>query len=174
MEKDKCGNKKEGELSVVKSETYAVIDGLNMAFARNDGTARLSDLLSIYKRASKEYDKIEIIIDASARHIIDDKTGLENLIRKGKIVLGPAGIDGDDLIWLRASSLYEKGNIVSIISNDMFPIRRSVDENIPVESVATSMFQDGEIYFLKRTTRHKNKDTMHSLKSRVHLVEVKS
>jgi hypothetical protein len=167
-------NEKESGLSIVKSETYAVIDGLNMAFARNDGIARLSDLFSIYKYASTRYDKIDIIIDASARYRIDDKTSLENLIRKRKIVLGPAGIDGDDLIWLRARSLYEKGNIVSIISNDMFPVRRSIQENIPVESIAISMFQDGEIYFLKRTTRNKNKDTMRSLKSIVHLVEVKA
>ena len=104
-------------------------------------------------RISKDYFKYEIIADASARHRIDNRVEFERLVKNGKIVLSPAGIEADDLIWMRARSLYEMGYEVSIISNDMFPLRRSEEENIPILSVTVSRFNDGRIYFLTR--RHK-------------------
>ncbi len=172
METEEFSYENEREVSAQQKKTYAVIDGLNGAFSRNDGVARLSDLVAISKRISNEYDRYEIIVDASARHKIDNKTEFERLIKKGKVVLSPAGIDGDDLIWMRAKSLFKKGYLVSIVSNDMFPVRRSMEENISISSVVISIFYDGEIYFLKRKPRGKIPASAPLMESEIHLVEV--
>ena len=133
MESEEVVCLKEKKIDDVNRETYAVIDGLNVAFSRNDGVARLSDLIAVAKTISGKFSKYETIVDASARHRIDNKVELEHHIENGKITLCPAGIDGDDLIWSRAKSLYEKGFKVSIISNDMFPVRRRKEESIPID-----------------------------------------
>jgi len=172
MQTEEFSYENESEPGSHKKETFAVIDGLNVAFSRNDGTARLSDLLAIGKRISNEYDRFEILVDASARHKIDNKSEFERLIKRGKIVLCPAGIDGDDLIWLRAKSLFKKDYLVSIVSNDMFPVRRSVEENVPISSVVVSIFHDGEIYFLNRKSKDKITATVPLRESEIHLVEV--
>ncbi len=172
METEVLSYKNEREVNPQKKETYAIIDGLNGAFSRNDGIARLSDLVAIGKRISSEYDRFEIVVDASARHRIDNKIEFERLIKKGKVILCPAGIDGDDLIWIRAKSLFEKGYQVSIVSNDMFPMRRSIEENISVASVVISIFPDGEIYFLSRKSKTKIATREPTIESEIHLVEV--
>lgn len=172
METEELSYENEREMSGRIKKTYAVIDGLNGAFSRNDGIARLSNLIAISKRISNVYDFSEIIVDASSRHKIDNKSEFERLIKKGKVVLCPAGIDGDDLIWLRAKSLFEKGYLVSIVSNDMFPLRRSVEENIPIASVVISIFQDGDIYFLNRKPKDKIAPTVPLIEREIHLVGV--
>lgn len=145
------------EVNVREKQTYAIIDGLNAAFSRGDGVARLSDLMAISNRVKEEYCKYEIIADASARHRIDNRGEFVHLVKIGKIVMGPAGIDGDELIWKRAKSLEEKGYEVSIISNDKFPARRSITENVPISSVVFSFFSEEDIYFFKRNPNKKIK-----------------
>ncbi len=106
-----------------KAKRYALIDGLNIALSRNDKIARLLDLLLVESKLKEQFDAVEIIIDASARYVIDDRTNFDMLVEKSRIIMGPAGIDCDDLIWARAKSLVAKGHKVTIVSNDMFPVR---------------------------------------------------
>lgn len=156
MDNEKFGSANIGEKGDQISKKYALIDGLNGAFSRNDGKARLGDLLSISRTLKDEFDYVEIIADASARHKIDNKIEFERLIRDGRVQLCPAGVDGDDLIWIRAKSLTDKGHVVTIVSNDMFPIRRARIEKVSVSSMVVSIFPDGQVYFLERSTTMKD------------------
>ncbi len=144
----------------IKNETkrYALIDGLNIAFARNDRKARLIDILSTKLSLKDRFDIVEIIIDASARYALDDKKNFDILVGGSKIIMCPAGIDCDDLIWARSKSLVAKGHEVTIVSNDMFPVRRAVIDNLDVSNLAVSIFPDGDIYFLKRNSKNANKN----------------
>ena len=174
MEAEEFGYNRGTEVSSQQKKTYAVIDGLNVAFARNDGVARLSDLVAISKHISNEYDKFDIIADASARHKIADQIGFDSFVKRGKIQLCPAGIDADDLIWMRVKSLCKKGYQVSIVSNDMFPVSRSKKEGICVASVVVSIFHDGDIYFITRNINRYPIVKAPLTGGEVHLVELQS
>ncbi len=133
-----------------QTASVVIVDGLNVAFARNSGKARLSDLMNTVKLLEQTYSVVEVVVDASARHRIDDIDMLEELIKAGKIVLCPGGIEADELIWKRAISLIDAGREVTIITNDMFPIRRAEKESRKISNIAVSIFPDGSIYLLPR------------------------
>lgn len=171
MDNDGLNKTSQEDVKEIQHMDYAIIDALNGAYSRNDGKARLSDLLSIAKLLNKEYDRIEIIADASARHKIDNKSEFERLVRAGKIQLCPAGVDGDDLIWMRAKSLSTKEHSVTIISNDMFPIRRAKGEHTSISNKVVSIFPDGEIYFIERSA-NRYEASNRSSRGQVQMIEL--
>jgi hypothetical protein len=131
-------------------EGYALVDGLNIAFSRNGRKPRLGDLLSTVKILERRYKIVDVVMDASVRHMIDDRDMLEELVSEGRIVLCPAGVEADELIWQRALSVGSKGKKVTVVTNDMFPIRRGERERRSLSNLAVSIFPDGEIYLLSR------------------------
>ena len=91
-------------------ETYAIVDGMNVALARNDKhKARLGDILNMIHKLEETYDNIETYVDASIMYRIDNINNLRSLINKGKIYQCAAGITADEVIWQRAVDLSKKG-----------------------------------------------------------------
>ena len=89
----------------IKDRKIVLIDGLNVAYSRNDRKARLTDIVSTERALKKHFDVVETYIDASARYKIDDEKSLNELVKKNRIILCPAKVSADDLIWVRAVSL---------------------------------------------------------------------
>lgn len=141
-------------LELVKGKRIAIIDGLNVAYSKNDKKARLSNILAVEKTLKKTFDTVEIIVDASARHQIDDNKALESMIRKNKIFMCPANIDGDDLIWVRSASLVEQGASVWIVTNDRFPVVKAEKSGIYVRNLTIIIWPSGEIYMLERNIKY--------------------
>lgn len=136
-----------------KLNRYALVDGLNIAFARNGKKARISDLLNTIGTLEREYLFVEVVVDASSRYRIDDRDVLDELILEGRVILCPAGVEADELIWRRATSLNDDKKQVVIVTNDMFPTRRNKSENRQISNIAVSIFPDGTIYLLTRGRR---------------------
>jgi hypothetical protein len=136
----------------------ALVDGLNVAFARNSNKAIMADLLNTIRALEKEYQYVEVVVDASSRYRIDDRDVLDELVLEGKVILCPAGVEADELIWRRAISLNEERRQVVIVTNDMFPIRRNKRENRQISNIAVSIFPDGRIYLLPRCNKELEHD----------------
>ena len=149
-----------GELAT--RETYALVDGMNVALARNNnGKARLCDILNVTYNLERSYERIETYADASIRYRIDDITTFDSLVREGKIYLCPAGITADELIWQRAISLSKRGWGATIISNDMFPVKKYSPELTKIRNLTVSIIGESEIYLIERNivllnTRYRN------------------
>ena len=141
-----------------KLTRYALVDGLNVAFARNSKKAIMADLLNTIGTLEKEYQCVEVVVDASSRYRIDDRDVLDELVLEGKIIQCPAGVEADELIWMRAIFLNEDKKQVVIVTNDMFPIRRNKRENRRISNVAVSIFPDGKIYLLPRDNKESEHD----------------
>lgn len=139
------------ETDLTNGETYALVDGMNVALARNDnGEARLGDILNIIHKLEEAYDNIETYADASIRYRIDDIRTLDSLVREGKIYLCPAGITADELIWKRAVSLSIRGVETTIVTNDMFPVKRYSVETRNIRNLTAAIIKGGEIYLIER------------------------
>ena len=138
-----------GEL--INRETYALVDGMNVALARNNNRkARLGDILNVIYNLKRSYDRIETYADASIRYRIDDIAAFSSLVRDGKIYLCPAGITADELIWQRAISLSRRGWETTIISNDMFPVKKYSAELTKIRNLTVSIIGESEIYLIER------------------------
>ena len=136
---------------LTNGETYALVDGMNVALARNDNSeARLGDILNIIHKLEEAYDNIETYADASIRYRIDDIRTLDSLVREGKIYLCPAGITADELIWKRAVSLSIRGVETTIVTNDMFPVKRYSVETRNIRNLTAAIIKGGEIYLIER------------------------
>ena len=135
----------------VNGETYALVDGMNVALARNNnGKARLGDILNVIHNLERSYDCIETYADASIRYRIDDIRTFDSLVREGKIYLCPAGITADELIWQRAISLSQRRWETTIISNDMFPVKKYSAELTKIRNLTVSIIGGNEIYLIER------------------------
>ena len=136
---------------LTNGETYALVDGMNVALARNDnGIARLGDILNIMHKLEGTYDNIETYADASIRYRIDDIRTLDSLVREGKIYLCPAGITADELIWQRAVSLSIRGVETTIVTNDMFPVKRYSVETRNIRNLTAAIIKGSDIYLIER------------------------
>ena len=139
------------ETDLTNGETYALVDGMNVALARNDnGEARLGDILNIIHKLEEAYDNIETYADASIRYRIDDIRTLDSLVREGKIYLCPAGITADELIWQRAVSLSIRGVETTIVTNDMFPVKRYSVETRNIRNLTAAIIKGSDIYLIER------------------------
>jgi hypothetical protein len=138
-----------------KYVTYALIDGLNIAFSRNDGMARLEDSLNLLNLLKSSFDHVELFFDASARYKIDNKTYYSELVKSGAIIQSPAATQADDLIWMRAVSLAEKGIIPTILTNDTFPLERNRKARNKINNTSVTILQNGEIYCIPRDMNRK-------------------
>ena len=136
---------------LTNGETYALVDGMNVALARNDNSeARLGDILNIIHKLEEAYDNIETYADASIRYRIDDIRTLDSLVREGKIYLCPAGITADELIWQRAVSLSIRGVETTIVTNDMFPVKRYSVETRNIRNLTAAIIKGSDIYLIER------------------------
>lgn len=132
-------------------ETYVLVDGMNIALARNDNKkARLGDILNIIHKLEGSYDNIETYADASIRYRIDDLRTLDSLVGEGKIYLCPAGITADELIWQRAISLSKRGQETTIVTNDMFPVKQYSAESKNIRNLTAAIIKGGDIYLIER------------------------
>ncbi len=143
-------------------ETYAIVDGMNVALARNDKhKARLGDILNMIHKLEETYDNIETYVDASIMYRIDNINNLKSLINKGKIYQCAAGITADEVIWQRAVDLSKKGYKSTIITNDMFPVKKYSDESRNIRNLTAAIIKSGDIYLIERNisflrARYKN------------------
>ena len=143
-------------------ETYAIVDGMNVALARNDKhKARLGDILNMIHKLEETYDNIETYVDASIMYLIDNKDNLKSLINKGTIYQCAAGITADEVIWQRAVDLSKKGYESIIITNDMFPVKKYSDESRNIRNLTAAIIKSGDIYLIERNisflrARYKN------------------
>lgn len=136
---------------VVNKETYALVDGMNMALARNDNRkARLEDILNIIHELEGSYDNVETYLDASIRHRIDNIIALDSLVKNGKMYLCPAGITADELIWKRAIRLSNIGHATTIVTNDMFPVKKYSMEYRNIRNLTAVIIRSGDIYLIER------------------------
>ena len=136
---------------LTSGEKYALVDGMNVPLARSDnGIARLGDILNIMHKLEGTYDNIETYADASIRYRIDDIRTLDSLVREGKIYLCPAGITADELIWQRAVALTKRGHESTIVTNDMFPVKRYSVETRNIRNLTAAIIKGGEIYLIER------------------------
>ena len=77
-------------------ESYALVDGMNISLIRKKNQrGRLEDILKVAEMIAESYDHVEIYIDASLRHRIDDLVALDKFIEDGTIFCCPAGITAD-------------------------------------------------------------------------------
>ncbi|MHB1901382.1 MAG: NYN domain-containing protein [Cuniculiplasma sp.] len=151
----------------------AIVDGLNIAYSRNDRKARLADIIAVEKTLKRHFDSVEIFIDASARYKIDNNKAMEDLIKKNRIILCPAKISADDVIWVRAASLVENGVNVWIVTNDLFPLGRSQKNGILVGNLTVTIMPSGETYLLERNVKYLEvmNDTEIESQNHLHLAE---
>ena len=150
-----------------RPRSVAIVDGLNVAYSRNDNHARFEDIIRTEKLLSQHFDEVEIFIDASGVHKIDNKKALEDLITKGKIVLCPARIMADDIIWLRGQSLAKMNYIVWIVTNDMFPMTRHYDKEGRIRNLTVTMMRSGDIYLLEREIKYLDAKSTFEVKTEV-------
>jgi hypothetical protein len=147
--------------------SIAIIDGLNVAYSRNDNHARFEDIIRTEKLLSQHFDEVEIFIDASGLHKIDNKKALEDLINKGKIVLCPARTMADDIIWIRGLSLANRNYIVWIVTNDMFPMTRHYDKEGRIRNLTVTIMRSGDIYLLEREIKYLDAKSTFEVKTEV-------
>lgn len=148
-----------------KIGSVAIMDGLNVAYSRNDHHARLGDLVKIENVLNKHFDRVETFVDASGLYTIDNRKILEDMITKGKIVLCPARIRADDLIWTRGMSLANKGVKVWIVTNDMFPVNRSQGVSQRLRNLTVTMMRTGDVYLLEREIKYPNANLVLAMKA---------
>ena len=104
-------------------KVYIIVDGSNIAFYKRTQKKKAKyNNLEIIKHFLIELSKKfpirwEIVVDASLRHLIDDKDALERAIKKGLIIQCPDKIEADKFI-LEFYSRHPEDTI--IISNDNF------------------------------------------------------
>ena len=104
-------------------KVYIIVDGSNIAFYKRTHKKKAKyKNLEIVKEYLQDLSKKspicwEIVIDASLRHMIDDKDALERAIKKGLIIQCPDNIEADKFI-LEFFSLHPENTL--IISNDNF------------------------------------------------------
>ena len=104
-------------------KVYIIVDGSNIAFYKRTHKKKAKyNNLEIVKNflldLSKKFPiRWEIVIDASLRHAIDDKSALERAIKKGVIIQCPENIKADQFI-LEFFSRHPKETL--IITNDNF------------------------------------------------------
>ncbi len=98
------------------SRDAIVVDASNVAWkggsAQRGESPRLSNLTRMITTLRETgYSRVVAICNASLRHQIDDKSGLDELIRDKTVLEAPAGADADYFIVRRALSL--RAHIVS-------------------------------------------------------------
>lgn len=147
--------------------SVAIVDGLNVAYSRNDNHARFEDIIRTEKLLGQRFDEVETFIDASGIHKIDNKKALEDLINKGKIVLCPARTMADDIIWLRGLSLANRNYTVWIVTNDTFPIMRHYDKEGRIRNLTVTIMRSGEIYLLEREIKYLDAKSTFEVKTEV-------
>ncbi len=104
-------------------KVYIIVDGSNIAFYKRTHKKKAKyKNLEIVKEFLHDLSKNfpicwEIVIDASLRHMIDDKDALERAIKKGLIIQCPDKIEADKFI-LEFFSRHPENTL--IISNDNF------------------------------------------------------
>ncbi len=132
-------------------ESYALVDGMNVSLIRKKNQrGRLEDILKVAEMIAESYDHVEIYIDASLRHRIDDLAALDRFIEDGTIFCCPAGITADELIWKRGISIIESGNSVTMVTNDMFPAKKYSPEFKSLKNLTVSIINTGEVYLIER------------------------
>jgi len=104
-------------------KVYIIVDGSNIAFYKRTHKKKAKfKNLEIVKDFLQDLSKSfpicwEIVIDASLRHMIDDKNALERAIKKGLIIQCPDSIEADKFI-LEFFTRHPENTL--IISNDNF------------------------------------------------------
>ncbi len=104
-------------------EVKIIVDGSNVAFFKRNPNKKamlknLEIVISFLEGLSTKFPiKYEIITDASLSHRIDNKTGLDNLYRTGKILQCPSKIQADEFL-LEFFKQHPEETL--IISNDNF------------------------------------------------------
>lgn len=110
--------------------------------------------MRIEKLLTERFGRVETFLDASGLHKIDDRKTLESLVTKGKMILCPARIRADDLIWLRSESLANRDYVVWIVTNDMFPMFRSNKKGPGIRNLTATIMRSGDIYLLEREVKY--------------------
>ena len=104
-------------------KVYIIVDGSNIAFYKRTHKKKakyknLEIVKDFLQNLSKNFSICwEIVIDASLRHMIDDKDALERAIKKGLIIQCPDNIEADKFI-LEFFTRHPENTL--IISNDNF------------------------------------------------------
>ena len=104
-------------------KVFIIVDGSNIAFYKRTHNKKAKyNNLEIVKDFLQDLSKNfpicwEIVIDASLRHMIDNKNALERAIKKGLIIQCPDNIEADKFI-LEFFTRHPENML--IISNDNF------------------------------------------------------
>jgi hypothetical protein len=98
-----------------------LVDASNVAFAGNSGPhqPRLRRLIRVLEEIREARIPVLVIADASLRHRIDDRNGLEQLIRNGFVLQAPAGCDADRFLAQLAVKRAKEGHRPLILTDDL-------------------------------------------------------
>jgi hypothetical protein len=124
------------------SQDVIVVDASNVAwnggsFQRGD-RPRLSNLARMIALLQEAGYRVEAICNASLRHQIDDKDGLEELLRDRTVLEAPALMDADRFIVKRALSLN-----AHIVTRDTYRNQdAALQDRIRAAQVAYMIFDD--------------------------------
>lgn len=144
-------------------ERYALIDGMNVAMIRQkQKKGKLENIIRVYDILKETYDYVEIFVDASIRYRIDDQNELDRLIKEETIFLCPAGITADELIWKRSVSLCSEEYNVTIVTNDMFPVKLYNSSYHTLRNITVSILPTDDIYLIDRDLKRFEKGSRRS------------
>lgn len=125
----------------------AIIDGSNVAYSTEGGSARLANILHVMEKLKEEgYDPV-VFVDAALRHQIDDERAYEEMVDNGTIRQAPAGTDADYFILSFAHELD-----AVIVSNDRFRDREAAFPDLGSRMIRYMIVND-EVVFEKRNKR---------------------
>lgn len=125
----------------------AIIDGSNVAYSTEGGSARLANIRLVMAKLQEEGFEPIVFADAALRHQIDDERAYEELVDAGTIRQAPAGTDADYFILSFAEELD-----AAVVSNDRFRDREAAFPDLGSRMIRYMIVND-EVVFEKRTKR---------------------
>jgi hypothetical protein len=134
-------------MSEEQAARVAIIDGSNVAYSTEGGSARLANIRLVLEKLREDgYDPV-VFVDAALRHQIDDERAYEELVENGTIRQAPAGTDADYFILSFAQELD-----AAIVSNDRFRDRETAFPDLSSRMIRYMIVND-EVVFEKRNKR---------------------
>lgn len=102
------------------SAGLAIVDGSNVARSPVPGSsgATMHSVESVVRCLRADGFRPVIIVDASLRHVVADKEGLETAIRNGSILQAPAGHSADAFLVQLANRNASHAKVI-LVTNDL-------------------------------------------------------
>lgn len=105
---------------------FIFVDGSNVAYGGGSlERPTMGKLHAVLNELETRGFRVVTIVDARLRHLIRERQELEELVGEGSIMQAPAGREADDFLLQLALKRQSRGDTVYILTNDMFPVKKS-------------------------------------------------